>query len=395
MATNLVSVVMQFLTPDVIAKIASALGLDRDVAQKMVGGAIPAILASMAGVAASPGGARQLATAVAQQQPGTLDNLKSLIGQAGQQSFASAGSSALSGLLGGGALDALTQSVAKFGGVGESTGKSLLGILGPVVVGALGQQQRSAGLDANGLASLLTSQKDQFAAAIPSGLADRLGATGLLDTIAGGMRGSAEAASAAVTRIGSTAERAAAGAHQAAYATQNTAAHAVRTAGSSQWPYWAIALVALGGLAWYFFAGTDAHKVAELRPPPAAQPTRQVIDTTGLATPNLTVSGVDLVAQINSSIGGLRTVLTGITDTASAQAAIPKIRDATAQLDEIATLSAKLAPEGKSALAKLIAAAMPTINQLCDKVLATPGVEGVAKPAIDALRGKLDTLARA
>jgi Bacterial protein of unknown function (DUF937) len=175
MATNLVSVVMQFLTPDVIAKIASALGLDRDVAQKMVGGAIPAILASMAGVAASPGGARQLATAVAQQQPGTLDNLKSLIGQAGQQSFASAGSSALSGLLGGGALDALTQSVAKFGGVGESTGKSLLGILGPVVVGALGQQQRSAGLDANGLASLLTSQKDQFAAAIPSGLADRLG----------------------------------------------------------------------------------------------------------------------------------------------------------------------------------------------------------------------------
>ena len=37
MATNLVSVVMQFLTPDMIAKIASALGLDRSLAQKAIG----------------------------------------------------------------------------------------------------------------------------------------------------------------------------------------------------------------------------------------------------------------------------------------------------------------------------------------------------------------------
>jgi hypothetical protein len=396
MATNLVSLVMQFLTPDVIAKIASALGLDRDVAQKTIGGAVPAILASLASVASSPAGTRQLSNALAQHQPGTLDGLKKLIGDAGPQSLAGTGSNMLSGLLGGSTLDALTQSVAKFGGVGESTSKSLLGMLGPVVLGALGQQQRNAGLDASGLASLLSSQKDQLAAAVPSGLADRLSAAGLLDTIAGGARSSAAAASGAATRIGSAAERAAAGAQQAAYATQSTAAHAARTAASSQWPYWAIALVVLGGLAWYFLAGTGGDKVAELPQPPTAAPTaRQVIDTTGLATPNLTVSGVDLAAQVNSSVGSLRTVLTGITDAASAQAAIPKIRDATAQLDEIATLSTKLPPEGKSALAKLIAAAMPTINQLCDKVLATPGVGGAAKPVIDELRGKLDTMARA
>ncbi len=40
---NLVSVVMQFLTPDMIAKIGSALGLDRNVAQKAIGGAVPAL----------------------------------------------------------------------------------------------------------------------------------------------------------------------------------------------------------------------------------------------------------------------------------------------------------------------------------------------------------------
>ena len=67
MATNLVSVVMQFLTPDMIAKIASVLGLDRNVAQKTIAGAIPALLASLADVASTPNGARQLTNTLTQQ----------------------------------------------------------------------------------------------------------------------------------------------------------------------------------------------------------------------------------------------------------------------------------------------------------------------------------------
>jgi hypothetical protein len=43
----------------------------------------------------------------------------------------------------------------------------------------------------------------------------------------------------------------------------------------------------------------------------------------------------------------------------------------------------------------LIIAATPTINEMCDKVLATPGVAALAKPAIDDLRAKLDALAKA
>ena len=102
MASNLVSVVMQFLTPDMIAKIASALGLDRSVAQKAIGGAVPAILASLAGVASTPNGARQLTSVVTQQQPGSLESFKSLLGGSGQSTLAEAGSSMLSGLFGGG-----------------------------------------------------------------------------------------------------------------------------------------------------------------------------------------------------------------------------------------------------------------------------------------------------
>ena len=57
------------------------------------------------------------------------------------------------------------------------------------------------GLDANGLANLLSSQKDQITAAMPSGLADMLGASGMLDALDGSLRRGADTASAAAGRM--------------------------------------------------------------------------------------------------------------------------------------------------------------------------------------------------
>jgi hypothetical protein len=384
MAANLVSVVMQFLTPDMIAKIASALGLDRSLVQKATGGAVPALLASLADVAVTPNGARQLSNTLAQQQTGALENFKNLIGGSSQNTLAETGSGTLSGLFGGAALDTMAQSIGKFAGLDGATSKSLLGMLGPVVLGTLGQQQRSAGLDAGGLAALLGSQKDQIAAAIPSGLADQLSAAGLIDRAAGTLRGGAAAASAAGSRIAGASERTVAGTSRAAYATTSAA--------SSQWPYWLAALAVLGGLAWYTLGRPSPETVAELQRPAATQP---ATGTVGLAAPDLTIGGVNLANQVNSSVGTLRSVLPTITDAVSAEAAIPRLREATTQLNEVGNLAAKLTPEGKSTLAKLIAAATPTINQMCDKVLATPGVGDIAKPTLDELRAKLDTLSRA
>ncbi len=384
MATNLVSVVMQFLTPDMIAKIASSLGIDRNVVQKAIGGAVPALLASLADVASTPNGARQLASTLAQQPTGSLESLKGLIGGSGPNTLAETGSSMLSGLFGGTALDTMAQSIGKFAGLDAGSGKSIIGMLGPVILGALGQQQRSAGLDASGLASLLSSQKDQIASAIPSGLADQLSAAGLIDRAAGGVRSGAAAASAAGSRIAGASERTLPG--------PVSQPAAIRAPSASQWPYWLVGVAILGGLAWYTIGRPGRDTVAEMPRPAATQP---ATGTVGMAPSDMTVGGVNLANQVNSSVGTLRSVLPTITDTASAQAALPKLREAAAQLNEVSNLATKLTPEGKSTLAKLIAAATPTINQMCDKVLATPGVGDIAKPAIDELRGKLDTLSRA
>lgn len=401
MAVNLVSLVTQFLTPDVIARIASTLGLESTTVQKAISGSIPAILAGLAGVAVKPEGAQQLSGAVAQQSPTVLDNLTSVIGGAGQRAFADGGSSMLSKLLGGGTMNALTGAIGEFAGVSKTATGSLLGMLGPVVLGALGRQQRSAGLDASGLASLLASQKDQIAAAIPSGLANQLGGTGLLDMVDSGMRRSAAAAG----RLGSAAEHTIAGAGQSAYPMGNAAAGRAGNAASAFWPLVLLGIAVLAGLAWYFFPSDSGEIVAEQTQPSAVQPIPQPriaatqspdqpAGTVGLATP-LVVGGVNLANQVNASVGALRTALAGITDVTSAQDALPRIRDAKAQLDRVSTLAEQLPPEGRRSLARLIAGVLPAINGLCDKVLAMPGVASVARPTIDELRARLDSLATA
>ena len=78
MATNLVSLVMQFLTPDVIGRIATALGLDRNFLQSAISAAVPALLAGLSGAAEKPGGAAKLVDAI-KQQTGVLDNFAKTI----------------------------------------------------------------------------------------------------------------------------------------------------------------------------------------------------------------------------------------------------------------------------------------------------------------------------
>jgi len=154
-------------------------------------------------------------------------------------------------------------------------------------------------------------------------------------------------------------------------------------------PYLLAALIILAGIAWYAFERRGQESVAEL--PAKAQPANE---TVGMAPANLTVDGVNLAGQLNSSINTLKSALPGMTDATAAQAALPKINEAIAQLNDLTARVQKLSPEGRSTFAKMIVLVTPSVREMCDKVLATPGVAPVAKPAIDDLRAKMDSLSR-
>ncbi|MBX9588986.1 MAG: DUF937 domain-containing protein [Hyphomonadaceae bacterium] len=243
MTDSIIAAVSRFLTPEIIGKMASATGLDATTAQKAADASVPAILGGLADLVAKPGGARQLAGAIAEQPVGLLSTLTSAIGSNAQ--LQERGGSVLASLLGSGALGTLISSVSKFAGIGEGSARSLMGMLAPIVLGVLGREQRTAGLETGGLARMLTDQKDQFAAAVPAGLSSLLGTKGAREGIGA-------APSDARVFDGP----------QAAY-PRPTSAQVQQAANEASgyrasWAYWALPLLAIAGLLWYLLPSADA-----------------------------------------------------------------------------------------------------------------------------------------
>jgi hypothetical protein len=273
----------------------------------------------------------------------------------------------LASLLGGQDQTALANAVGKYSGLGSTAGSSLLGLLAPVVMGAIVRQQGARSIDAAGITSLLTSQKDKIAAALPSDFGNLLGGTGLLDGLGDAPRKTFAA--------GSGATRAAAA--SVARTVDNTRRSGVAAASpTTNWLLWAIPAVVIAALLIYLFARPAEQAVQQA--PPAVQ--------------SVTVGGIDVGKQITDSIGTLRTTLAGITDVPSAQAALPRLRDVTDQVDKVSGMVAQLSAEQRKMLAGLVNPLMGSLNPLFDKVLAIPGVAEIIKPTIDALKAKLATL---
>lgn len=361
MSVNLVSLVSEFLTPDLIGRIGTALGIDRSIVGRAAIALGPAILGGLSHSASTPEGARKLANTVSQQSPSILDTLGSMIGGAGQQTLVKDGVNTLGSLLGGSGVSALTGAVGRLTGISQGAGSSLIGILTPAVLGLLGKQQAAQGLDASGLARLLAAQKDNITAALPAGFGDMLRASG--------------APGFAAVRAQAPEPRRTAPAESASQ--------------SSTWT-WVLGAVAAAALAWWFFGPT---RVAE-----QTKTTPQVVEQTKTApaqVAGLSVDGVDLKSSLKTGLDGLKTTLLGITDAASAKAALPPLEKEGKEFDRLRDLTGKLPMDGKTAFAALVAQFRPSIDDLFNKVLAIPGVGDIAKPVIDGLRVKLDALSKA
>ena len=263
MTDNIVATISRFLTPELIGKMASATGLDRSMAHKATAAAVPAILSGLADVAARPGGARQLASAVAEQPTDLLGGLVNSL--TGAQQMADKGSSVLSSLLGGGMSGLLASTVGKFLGIGEGPMRMLLGLLTPIIMGILGREQRAQGMDANGLARLLSGQKDEIASAMPAGLGRLLEQSGFQPGMASQDRPAFETA-----RSSADAPRSA----------PLRVADDTPTSRGANWAYWVLPLLVLGGLLWFLFPREErtVETVPTSQTTSLPAPTRPVAD---------------------------------------------------------------------------------------------------------------------
>ena len=369
MATSLVSQIVEALGPTIVARIASSLGFDQSSTQKAINAAVPGLLAALIAMVSKPQGASKLAGVVAKQPPGVLSSLADVIGGAGQKAFIDKGSNTLSSLLGGPIVSSLASGLGRYAGIGEAGSKSLLGLLGPAALGVLGHTQREKGLDASGLASLLTSQKDEVVAAMPSGFSKYLSDAGILDDV--------------TTR-------------PAKYASW-----APEPSTKSAWPWLlgALALLGAGLLAWQLFSGRE-RQVVEAPSPKVEAPSQEITGEVPYASllnklRGIKVGDIDVGELATSAVNDLQSSVAGIKDEATAQAALPGLTKASSEFDQLTGLLGQLSPEARKTVTEIFAAIKPNLDQLLDRVLGIPGVGAIIKPAVDAIRAKLDSLSTA
>jgi hypothetical protein len=227
---------------------------------------------------------------------------------------------------------------------------------------------------------------------MPSGFANMLGGTGLLDSLGDAWRSGAAyasstarsgaaAASASAQRFAASADETATDARRALHA----AAHDARdpaARGSMNWLPWAVGLLVLAGLAWWLTNQTG-QRVVDASRPEIVQPAQ-----------NLTVGGVNVTGQVMAAINGMKSALQGISDTASAQAAVPTLRQAAATLDNASGLANQLSASGRSALASRVANEIPALDRDFNSVMSRPDIAAVVGPEINDLKSKLDALSR-
>ncbi|NIX76982.1 DUF937 domain-containing protein [Microvirga terricola] len=389
MPTNLVSLVMQFLTPDMIGKIASTFGLDRSATGRAITAAVPALLGGFMKSTETSEGANRLYDAVSRQPPGFLDGLSSMLGTPSQAATSESGTAMLSSLLGGSTTQSLAGAIARFARIDPNSASPLMGLLGSVVTGALAKETSSSRLDASGLSDLLAAQKGNIQAALPSGFSDILRSSRLLSDVTG-VTGEAQ-------RAASTAAEAARYSAQRAALTQQ-----------ARWQYWAIPAAIVLAALWWLYGSRMTPNVTEQaqttqpqqveRPAttgalPSAEQMKARTDQAMAALRNI-AGGTEIANQATSALDAVKTSLSGITDTATAQAALPRLIEEQAQMDRIRNLVGALPADGRSALATIAAANMPALNEQIARVLAIPGVAEILKGPMDGLRANLATLTK-
>lgn len=372
MASNIIDVIKDHLGDNFADAAAGVTGLGAEQTRRTVGAAIPAILAGILGATATPAGSNAFASALRTQDSDLLSNLSSRVAGDNRQSLINSGIDTLTSLLGEGKLSGLIDGLSSFGRIDQGAGKSLLGLLAPVVIGVLGEQQRARNLDTDGLREMLDSQRGNIAEAIPWNLSTALQSTGLLDGLGDATRAAAGGVAAA--------RRTASGAAAVAAAAQSARR-------SSNWATYAVGLGVLAIVIWGVSRYIGTAPVEQ-----AAQQASDAATQVAATAESMMVGDVDVGKEFTAFTDGLAQAMKDVQDEATAKAALPKLSELTAKLDSLAPLVGKLPEGAKTAFAETVKTTIAGLQAEVDRVSAISGVSDAIKPALDTLKGKLEAL---
>lgn len=369
---NIVDLISSQLSGDVLGKLGGLIGGPEEQTASATKAAVPALLEVFAKLASSRSGADQLASAMGGLDLSKLGDLAGLLGGGNASGLGEIGGKLLGSLLGSSNLTRIIGTLASFVGSQPDLMKKLLTYLAPIVLGMVAKQLGGRP-DAAGVSRLFSEQAGNISAAMPQGLS--------LGSLASLLPGGGSPAG------GSPAEPAA--------------------AGTPGWLLPLLLLAALGVVGYYLATNmgrppreeamvvgerltidgdvVDEEKVAVVTD---GETTRRVSDETRTVVPGLD----DTVARLTSVFGGLTKILEGVSDEASAEAAVTELEGIIPLADGAASATAGFPAKGKMAIAELVREKIGPLQELVDKVLALPGVKEILGDKIGGVVKLLATL---
>ena len=156
--TTILQTLVDQLDDNTINQLGAQLGLDRKTTQQAASIALPMLLRSLSGNASSPEGAVSLEKALRKKHDGTI--LNDIAGALSKPETLADGQAILGHVLGN-RKGTMEKSLSKVSGIDTNSSSQLLAALAPLVLGSLGKSLNSQNLNADGLANLLKTERDQ------------------------------------------------------------------------------------------------------------------------------------------------------------------------------------------------------------------------------------------
>lgn len=105
--------------------------------------------------------------------------------------------------------------------------------------------------------------------------------------------------------------------------------------------------------------------------------------------------GGALLAELKEMFTSATSTLEGITDKATAEAAVAKIEELGTSADKMAESAAKMPEEAMTAIGGVVESGIEQLKALVEKLMANSEIQEVLKPKLDELMAKLQKLAGA
>lgn len=169
---TLVQVLLGTLGPTALHQVSNRLKADDGATQRAIGAAIPLIISALGKNAATPEGAQALNRALETKHDGSI--LRNVDNALANPALAGDGAAILKHVLGD-KRQSVEKGLSAASGIDAASAAQLLDMLAPLVMGQVGLQKRAQGLDADGIAGLLSGERTEA-----KGLLGRL--TDIIDT---------------------------------------------------------------------------------------------------------------------------------------------------------------------------------------------------------------------